>query len=1111
MRRRLPRALSASCLLAAALWPAFPRAQSPAACVVGGTITSGMQPLPGVAVMLAGGDGQPLDVTSTAPDGTYAFRVQPGAVGLTIKAELVAFAPIARELNTESCQQRIDLTMTLASRVPRNASSTPAPATTPLAARAVGGRGRGAAPPQQFQSLELVADQAGLSRPDSSDAGSGAAGGTGGDIAMQLQLPPGFSTDTSADSVTAVGTASQANDFFFGPNGPGDFAGRFGGDGFGNGDGFGGAPGGQGQPGGGQARQGGPAGRGGPGFQGGAGGRGFAGGPFAGRGGRGRGNQIRGQVFASFDSSALDAAPYALNGQPTPKPEYLQQRFGANLGGPLTIPKIVDSPRTFFFLNYTGNHSSNPYDAYATVPTAAERAGDLLAIGGGAIAPSDMNPASQQLLSLIPLPNQAGATQNFHNVTTVTNNTDDINLRLIRSFGAAAGRGRGAGGRGGGGGGGRGGGGRGQPGASNLNVTIHYRHAANENANPFPTLGGSSTTSAWDTPVTYAFTKGGLSHQARFDFNRQQSQTQNLYAYSQDVAGEAGLQGVSTDPFDWGAPNLSFTRFQSLRDLTPSSITNRTISAGETITKIKGRQTLRIGGDYRSIHADSRTDSNARGSYVFTGLYSGTDFGDFLLGKAQQASVQFGPGTEQFRSTSWDLFAQDDWRATDSITINAGLRYEYYSPVSEASNRLVTLDVTPDFRNAVPVMAGGTGPYTGAFPDTIVNPFRTGFAPRMGAAWRASPKSVVRFGYSINYSSSVYQTIASQLAGQPPFASAATVASASRLTPLPLETVLVDVPPGVTTNTYAVDPDFRLPWVQIWNVDLQRDLTRTIQLGVGYTGTKGSDLDLLRAPNRGPLGPRIVGVQPFIWESSSADSIMNSLTLRLRKRMTNGFGIGGSYTLSKSIDDASSVGGGGGTVAQNDQDLEAERALSNFDQRHRFSADFTCDLPFGERKPWFNSGVPAAILGNWTFNGTLALATGTPVTARVVGNALDVARGVNGTLRADATGQPIDVANPTTAAFFNTAAFALPPPGQFGNTGRNTIIGPGTSAMNLSLTRNVNFGQTTRGLSIQVLANNVFNTVQYATIDANLNSPTFGQVLSVRPMRRIQVQARFRF
>jgi hypothetical protein len=319
------------------------------------------------------------------------------------------------------------------------------------------------------------------------------------------------------------------------------------------------------------------------------------------------------------------------------------------------------------------------------------------------------------------------------------------------------------------------------------------------------------------------------------------------------------------------------------------------------------------------------------------------------------------------------------------------------------------------------------------------------------------------------------------------------------------------VPPGVTTNTYAVDPNFRLPWVQIWNVDVQRDLSRTIQLGVGYTGTKGSDLDLLRAPNRGPAGLRIPGVQPFIWESSSADSIMNSLTLRLRRRMTNGFAIGGAYTLSKSVDDASSIGGAGGSVAQNDQDLEAERALSNFDQRHRLAADFTYELPFGERKPWLNGGAAAALFGNWRFNGTLTLASGTPFTARVVGNASDVARGVNGTLRANYNGQPIMVDDPTTVLFFNTAAFSVPAPGTFGSAGRNTITGPGTSVMNLSLTRDINFGQSTRGLSIQVLANNVFNDVQFSAIDTNVNSPTFGHVVGVRPMRRVQVQTRFRF
>src|SRR5205814_10095452 len=108
----------------------------------------------------------------------------------------------------------------------------------------------------------------------------------------------------------------------------------------------------------------------------------------------------------------------------------------------------------------------------------------------------------------------------------------------------------------------------------------------------------------------------------------------------------------------------------------------------------------------------------------------------------------------------------------------------------------------------------------------------------------------------------------------------------------PIETVLQYVQPGVALNTYGVDPNYRLGYVQIWNLDLQRDLTRTVQLGIGYTGTRGSNLDILRAPNRGPTGLLIAGVSPFIWESSGADSIMHALTLRLRRRLTNGLALG---------------------------------------------------------------------------------------------------------------------------------------------------------------------------------------------------------------------------
>jgi trimeric autotransporter adhesin len=1106
-------AIPVACLVVAALRPIVPLAQTAPACSLSGTIASTRIPLPGVVVSLLDADGRALDVSASGTDGTYALKI-PGPGRYTLKAEFVAFAPLVRQLTVDpsGCQQRLDLTMTLASRVPQTGSvqtgpdrlsaRTPAAPAAPSAPTGRGGRGGGRQDGrgQAFQSLALVADEAGLARAED------ATGGTA-DSAAQVLLPPGFSPETSAESVTAIG-ASQAPEGFFGANGPGDFADRFA-NGFGDGGGFNAAGAAAGPGGGGVGRGGfGPGGAG-------------PGGPF-GRGGRG--NQIRGAVFQSADTSALDTAPFALNNQPSIKPDYLQQRFGATIGGPLVIPKVINSPRTFFFVNYTGNHSSNPFDAYSTVPSAAERGGDLSAISraivdpltgvpfvGNQIPASRLDPATQNLLALIPLPNQAGDRQNFHAVTTTASELDDVNIRLVRTFGAAPqGRGRGGGGRGGGFGGGRGGPGAGRAGVSNLNVTIHYRHADTTSANPFPALGGESTSSAWDVPASYSFTKAGMTHAVRLQFNRQHAAATNAFAFAQNIAGNAGLLGIASDPFDWGAPNLSLSSFTSVRDSNPSSRTDRTLAVGDTIVKTRGRQTLRAGGDYRDIRAASRTDANARGSYVFTGLFSGSDFSDLLLGLPQQASVQFGPGTEQFRSHSADLFIQDDWRATDTLTVNAGLRYEYFSPLSEASNRLVTLDVAPGFTAAVPVVAGGIGPYSGALASTIVNPFRTGLAPRVGVAWRPQRGTVVRAGYGINYNSSVYQSIAQQLAGQPPFAVTDTV-FATPAAPLPLESALLAVTPGVTTNSYAVDPNYRLGDVQIWNLDVQRDLTRTLNVGVGYTGTKGSNLDILRAPNRDPNGTlRIAGVQPFIWESSEGASIMHAVTFRVRKRLTHGIAAGATYTLSRSIDDASSIGGGPAVVAQNDLDLAAERGLSSFDQRHRVSGNFTWELPFGADRRWFNTGMASALFGGWQLNGNLSLASGTPFTARVLGDIRDVARGTNGTLRANYNGQPIALDDPSSTLFFNTAAFSVPAAGTFGNAGRNTIIGPGTSVMNLGITRNLTWGQT-RGLSIQLLANNLFNTVQFAAIDTIVNSPTFGQVTSVRPMRRIQLLTRFRF
>jgi hypothetical protein len=282
-------------------------------------------------------------------------------------------------------------------------------------------------------------------------------------------------------------------------------------------------------------------------------------------------------------------------------------------------------------------------------------------------------------------------------------------------------------------------------------------------------------------------------------------------------------------------------------------------------------------------------------------------------------------------------------------------------------------------------------------------------------------------------------------------------------------------------------------------------------MDIAYTGTKGTNLDLVSAPDRNPDGTlRIAGVQPFLWESSTGRSVMNALTLGIRKRQSHGVAASASYTLSKSMDNASSIGGGATVVAQNPQDLGAEWGPSSFDQRHRFTGSATYDLPFGANRRWFTEGTPAALLGNWQIMGTVQLASGTPFTARVLGNVGDVATGVNGTLRANYNGEPIAIADPTAAMFFDTAAFSSPAPGTYGDAGRNTIVGPDSENLTLALTRSIPLGDT-RNLSLQLVANNVLDTVQFATIDTVVNSPTFGEVTSVRPMRTIQIVVRLRF
>ena len=686
-----------------------------------------------------------------------------------------------------------------------------------------------------FQQLDVVTNATGETATASVDEGTAA-------LRAELQLPPGFSADAPTETVATAGIQGQSNDalLFGGRGGRGEF-GEGGPDGFGRG-----GAGGEGAVGGGdQAGFGGGGAQGGGGRGGGPGGGGPGG--FGGPGGIGGmrgGARIQGNANYNIGGSMLDAAPYTLNGRVREEPDYTQQRYGTSFGGPLTIPHVINGgTRTSFFLNYSGNHSRTPVDAYSTVPTLAARAGDFSSssavvidpltgqpFAGNRVPQSRIDPSANTLLLFIPLPNILGETQNFHYVTSNSSESNDVNLRVTHIFGTVPQRGAG-GGRGRGGfppGGGRGPGapglggpgsrGRGgpQPTRSVLNASVSYRGSSSSSSSTFPTIGGSSKSTGWNAPVTWMLAKGGYNNVLSFTYNRTSAASTNLYAYNTNVAGEAGIEGVSADPFDWGIPGLSFTTVADLRDRTPSRRVDQRFQIGNSTMKSWGRHAVRFGGEFRYLRLDSQSNSNPRGSYVFTGLYTsllsggravpgtGLDLADFLLGYAQQASVQYGPGQLEMRGRDWNLFVQDDWRLRGNLTLNYGLRYEYVSPYYEANDRLVNLDVNSDFTAAVPVEAGGVGQFTGPVPTSLVEADRNNLAPRVGLAWRAQTGTTVRAGYGINYNLGAYGSIAQKLAAQPPFAVTST-SLGTAVVPLLVVDPFAGVASSETTNSFGID------------------------------------------------------------------------------------------------------------------------------------------------------------------------------------------------------------------------------------------------------------------------------------------------------------------
>jgi hypothetical protein len=1031
-----------------------------------GVVKSGSQPIPGATVTAT--QGATKQVVATDQAGRYALP--PLAAGAwTIEVAMFGFEPARKQVTDPTPSSQVDFDLTLRQ--------------SELAARLARFQGRNGQDGNQVESqIQNEVDAVQAAQPAASSAG-----GSNETFLVSGSLSQGLQNGAAPDFAM----------FRQGPGGPGGGpGGQPNAPGFGQGGTVGpGGPGGGG-PGGPGGGFGGPGGPGGGGF----GGGGMRGGPGGGRFGRQPGpggaqfgnrrppNEIHGMLFATLENSAWNAKPFSISGQDLAQPAYAQLRLGVALGGPLVIPKVIKDSSTFFFLSFFTTRAKNPYTATETVPTDLERAGNFSQLGTTIFQPGSqtpfsgniltgLNPIAQQLLNYYPQPNQPGTVNNYAFQTSAPQNTENLNFNIQRNVGQK----------------------------NRLAYHISYQSRSGDSPQPFGFLDATSGSGlATDLGWTHNFSATLIST-ARVTFNRNRNETTPFFANGPDVAASLGILGASSNPLDFGPPTLNFagSNFASLSDGSPVLTRNQSQSGSESLVMVRGEHSITFGAQYTRSDLNTTTDPNGRGTLNFTGQSTGNDFADFLLGLPQSASVRYGESVYLIQN-SWNGYAMDEWKVGPNLTLSLGARYELFIPISEKYGRLANLLIGPDFASATVVT-----PTTSGEPAGLIHTDYTNFSPRLGLAWKVphiKHSTVVRLGYGIYYNGQAYIGLARNLAQQPPFAISENVNS-TPANPLTIATALESTVPGAATNTYAVDPNYRTPYAQTWSVSVQHDLGAGFFTEIGYLGTKGTRLDVLTTPNQGPPGTGFAS-SVYTYDSSVGDSIYHALQVRVQRRFRHGISFQSLYTFSKSIDDSSTFGGAGNTVAQNWLDLAAERGLSSFDRRHVLTANWVLTSPFGsDNSRYFANGMAGRLLRNWQLTGGITAETGTPLTARYGSGLGLAATGGVGSGRAEATGESIS----SSTDFFNPLAFAIPPPGQFGDAGRNTIPGPNLVSLNLGFGRSFQLGDSRRRLELRMEGTNVLNQVNFTGVNTVVGAPNYDTAISAGSMRAFNVVARFRF
>jgi trimeric autotransporter adhesin len=838
-----------------------------------------------------------------------------------------------------------------------------------------------------------------------------------------------------------------------------------------------------------------------------------------------------GGIGLRLENSAFDARPFSLSGQDTPKASYNRITGGATLGGPLKFPHLHSRDATFF-ASYQWTRDRNEAIQSGLVPDLAERRGDFsheLNAGGqplqifnpatGLPFAGNMIPVSSQaqaLLNLYPLPNVAGNPHYNFQVPVINNIHQDA---LQSRIGSPVGR------------------------DNQIYGNFAFQSTRGDSPNLFGFVDTSSVLGNNTAIHWWHRFNPQWSMNIGYQFSYLSTRITPFWDNRTNVSGLAGINGNNQEPVNWGPPTLVFANgLATLSDQQSSFNRNETNAQTVSFSRNHNRHNVTFGGSFRRQEFNYLSQQNPRGLLTFTGAATqgnssgstgGSDVADFLLGIPDTSSIAFGNADKYFRESVYSAYVTDDCRLSPQLSVNAGLRWEYGVPITELFNRLVNLDIVPGLTAVTPVLAANPiGPLTGqTYPSSLIYPDKRIFEPRLGMAWRPSVSSslVIRAGYGIYSDTSVYQTLALQMAQQSPLSKSVSVQNSAQC-PLTLANPFNGCG-NTNAGIFGVDPNFRIGYAHIWQLSVQRDLPGSLQLTASYLGVKGSRGLQEFLPNTFPLGalnPCPTCPIGFAEVTSHGDSTRQAGRLQLRRRLHSGFTAMVEYTFSKSSDDDSVLGGLGTpavaqnpfagtllsngtsslplTIAQNWLDLAAERGPSNFDQRHLLSGQLQYTTGMGLNGGTLLSGWKGRFFKGWTLLTQITAGSGLPETPILL--APVPGTGFSGSLRPDLTGSSVHAAPP--GLFLNPAAFSTPQPGQFGNAGRNSITGPDVFNLNGSIGRSFPV-ESRYSLEFRMDMTNLLNKVTFTSWNTVVNSTQFGLPLGANGMRNVLLTLGLRF